>query len=396
MFWGRIEVTQSGGSRNENGPADAEPSPNLAALQPCGQNLSGLCACVNTHLGQTDDTAPSNAVACLSFAEARDAALAWRDGLVRREARLEAPTTVREAAESYLAWRRQNRKQAVDAESVIRAHVLPAFADRTIVSLTTPELQRWVEQLAATPRRIRSNGNGPAHAPAPVGADEARARRATANRIWANARAIFSHAFKDGHVKDDAAWRRVRRFRNVDEPRIRFLTDAEARALLKACPDDLAALVRGALLTGCRFGELVALRCHDMNIATKQVYIAVAKSGKARYVPLSPQGLTFFRKLVRNRKPDALVFLKADGTAWGKNHHVKEFAKAAKQAKIAAVSFHELRHTYASALARAGVDLLTISKLLGHADTRVTSRHYAHLADASLGAAVLKLPAWGL
>jgi integrase len=60
-----------------------------------------------------------------------------------------------------------------------------------------------------------------------------------------------------------------------------------------------------------------------------------------------------------------------------------------------AISFHELRHTYASHLAQAGVDLLTISKLLGHADTRVTSRHYAHLADKTLAEAVTKLPSFG-
>jgi integrase len=57
-----------------------------------------------------------------------------------------------------------------------------------------------------------------------------------------------------------------------------------------------------------------------------------------------------------------------------------------------AISFHELRHTFASHLAQAGVDLLAISKLLGHADTRITARHYAHLADKTLTAAVTRMP----
>lgn len=60
-----------------------------------------------------------------------------------------------------------------------------------------------------------------------------------------------------------------------------------------------------------------------------------------------------------------------------------------------AVAFHELRHTYASHLAQAAVDLLTISKLLGHADTRITAKHYAHRADKTLAAAVTKLPSFG-
>ena len=57
-------------------------------------------------------------------------------------------------------------------------------------------------------------------------------------------------------------------------------------------------------------------------------------------------------------------------------------------------AFHKLRHTYASHLAQAGVDLPTISKLLGHSDTRIASKHYAHLADKTLAAAVTKLPSF--
>ena len=56
-------------------------------------------------------------------------------------------------------------------------------------------------------------------------------------------------------------------------------------------------------------------------------------------------------------------------TKFVKNNHVISLLEACKMAKIEpSISFHELRHTYASMLAQLGVDLLTISKLLGHAD----------------------------
>jgi integrase len=352
---------------------------------------------INRLIGSADDRAAANGVSTLSYAQAREAALRWRDSLVRTKAGIEAPITVAEAAALYVAWRKENRKQAVDAESVINAHILPAFGDRIVASLTKTELQDWLEKVAATPARLRvKNGIKAArHAPAPVGADAVRARRATANRCWANFRAVLGYAFKKGRVKDDAPWRQVERFRNVDEPRIRFLTDAEAHALIAHCSPDLGRLVRGALSTGCRFGELTALRVGDVNLATKQVYIALAKGGKPRHIPLNDDGVAFFRDVIRDRDAQALVFVKADGQSWKKNHHVRALGEAAERAKIAPVGFHQLRHSYASALARAGVDLLTISKLLGHADTRITSRHYAHLCDASLSAAVTKLPSWG-
>jgi site-specific recombinase XerD len=66
--------------------------------------------------------------------------------------------------------------------------------------------------------------------------------------------------------------------------------------------------------------------------------------------------------------------------------------EACHHAKIVpAIGFHELRHTYASLLAQASADLLTISKLLGHADTRITSCHYAHLCDKTLANTVNRL-----
>ena len=90
------------------------------------------------------------------------------------------------------------------------------------------------------------------------------------------------------------------------------------------------------------------------------------------------------------------MFTRADGKPWGKNHQVRPLAETCTTAKIAPpITFHELRHTYASTLAQRGIDLLTLSKLLGHADTRITSRHYAHLCDDSLRIAVQQLPAFG-
>lgn len=348
-------------------------------------------------LGNADDFQAANGADVLTFFQAQDKARALADQAKSDAGIVTKPVTVAEAAERYLAWYREHRRAVRTTEKAINAHILPALGARPVHALTTVELRTWLEKLASQPARLRSGRLATKRnfRAAPKTADEKRARRATANRILSILKAILNRAFHDGRVADDAAWRKVKPFPKVDQPRIRFLTDAEAVRLVNACPADLRALVRAALLTGARFGELSAMRAQDVSLRNAQVYIAHSKSGRPRYIPLNPEGVELFRELLAGKTGDALIFTHADGRAWGQNHHVRPLREACKAAKIRpAVAFHELRHTYASHLAQAGVDLLTISKLLGHADTRITSKHYAHLADRTLANAVARLPSF--
>lgn len=264
-----------------------------------------------------------------------------------------------------------------------------------LADLTTPKLRAWLKALATRPAKVRSKKDKPRFRAAPKTGEEKRARRATANRILNVLKAILNRAFHDGLAADDIPWRKVKPFAKADEARIRFLTDAEAVRLINACPKDLRALVQAALLTGARYGELTAMQVQDVDLRAERIYIHQSKSGRPRHIPLNPEGAALFRELVKGKTGGALVFARSDGLAWGKNYHVRPLIAACGNAKIQpGVAFHELRHTYASHLAQVGVDLLTISKLLGHADTRITSKHYAHLADKTLAAAVTKLPSF--
>lgn len=348
-------------------------------------------------LGTADDHGTANGADVLTFAQAQKAAHALDDQAKRDEGVITHPITVSEAAEHYLKWFRQHRKSVKETEHTIDAHILPTLGDRRVSTLKAPELRTWLNDLAAQPARLRGSRLGLPRRfkAAPKTEDQKRARKATANRILSVLKAILNKAFQDGLTADDSEWRKVLPFEKADEARIRFLNDAEGVRLVNACPADLRALVRAALLTGARYGELVGLRARDVSVRGAQVYIAPAKSGRSRYVPLNPEGVQLFRDVATGKTGDDLIFVRNDGTAWGKNHHVRPLAEACKTAKVRpAIAFHELRHTYASHLAQAAVDLLTISKLLGHADTRITSKHYAHLADKTLAAAVVKLPSF--
>jgi integrase len=193
-------------------------------------------------------------------------------------------------------------------------------------------------------------------------------------------KAALNYAWRDGYVATDEEWRKVKPFRGVDAPKIRYLELAECQRLINACEPDFRKLVRAALLTGCRYGELVRLAANDFNSTQGTVYIGEAKNGKPRYVPLTEEGISFFEEQTAGRLGNEHIFLRSDGEAWGVSHQSRRLKDACKIAEIEpAISFHVLRHTYGSLLASKGVPLQVIAELLGHSDTRVTSRHYAHL-----------------
>jgi integrase len=346
-----------------------------------------------------DDREKSDGETVLDFFQAQDKAREMAGEVRAIAGVITKPLTVADAAARYLRWYEEHRRAYRETEHTVRAHIFPAFGDRLVSELKTREIQDWLNKLAVTPARKRTGrfSDRQQFRKKATAMDEKRARRATANRILTVLKAILNKAFGDELVNDDKAWRKVKPFKGADEAVIRFLTAAQSTRLINACSADLRPLVSAALLTGARYSELANMKAADFNRDTATIYIRPSKSGKGRHVPLNNEGLTFFSELAIGKSGDSLLFTKTDGSPWGKNHHVRPLLHACRIAKIEpAVTFHELRHTYASLLAQGGVELLTISKLLGHADTRITARHYAHLCDRTLANAVkAHLPSFG-
>ena len=173
------------------------------------------------------------------------------------------------------------------------------------------------------------------------------------------------------------AWRRARGYRE--------------RPALRSYTDHLTPLVLVALNTGLRFGELTALTWADVSLVEALVTVRAegAKSGKARYVPLNSEAV----QVLTTWKPEGAGM--ADRVFPGKDgEHLEDiktaWAKLLTNAKVTAFRFHDCRHTFASKLVQAGVDLNTVRELLGHADIKMTLR-YAHLAPEHKAAAVAKL-----
>ena len=349
-------------------------------------------------LGQADDTQDANGVDILNYFQAQEAAKKFATDYKMAQGILSGPLTVEEAAKHYLEWFKEHRKSYKDTVSTVEAHILPHFGKKLVSELKSNDIKAWLNKLATQPSRRRTRpGLKQAFAEKPVTDEGKRARKASANRILTVLKAILNKAFADDLASDDKEWRKVKPFENADEPITRFLTEAESIRLVNASRPDFAPLVKAALFTGARYGELSRMLAENFNPDTGMVYIRPSKSGKARYIPLSAEGQDFFKTQAMGKKRTDPMFTKENGEVWGKSHHIRDMKEACRNARIEPpIGFHELRHTYASLLAQAGADLLTISKLLGHADTRITSRHYAHLCDKTLSNTVKNLlPGFG-
>ena len=349
-------------------------------------------------LGTADDYADANGETILSFGQAQAKALKRHKEIQQAGGIIKSATTVQEAADYYLEWFRAHSKSIATTENTIKAHILPTFGETRLTELKTEKIKAWQTRLATKAARKRTrNGAAVAHRAKPETDDEKRSRKSTANRILTVFKAMLNKAYEDGLVSTNDAWKRVKPFADVDEPVIRFLKPEEATRLINACPEDFRRLIKAALVTGARYSELAGMKVEDYSPDTRQIFIRPSKSGKGRHVPLTMEGAALFTTCTDGKIGDSLIFQRKDGVAWGKNYQVRPLLEACNVARITpSVGFHELRHTYASFLANAGADLLTISKLLGHADTRITSRHYAHLCDKTLRNAVEKyLPELG-
>jgi integrase len=202
-------------------------------------------------------------------------------------------------------------------------------------------------------------------------------------------RAALNHAFRDDLVASDAAWRKVKSFKGVDSARVRYLTVAQARRLVNATDSEFRPLVQAALQTGCRYSELARLEVPDFNPDSGTLAIRRSKSGKARHVVLTDEGVFFFRQLTAGRAGSEIMLRKANGEAWRASHQLRPTVQACMHAKIdPPVSFHALRHTWASHAVMNGVPLLVVAKNLGHADTRMVEKHYGHLAPSYIADAI--------
>jgi integrase len=340
---------------------------------------------LQTRLGKADDVAAADGVSVFSHEQAKDAARRFARS-TQVGASASPALTVNDALDRYLEARAtEGMKSVRDAEIRASAHIRPKLGKARVAELTVDRVRRWRDELAKAPKRLRTGKHAERRNVQKVDPNDAEAmrkRRDTANRTLTLLKAALNWARDQRLADDDTAWRLVKAFRNTSGARVRFLDMDEQRALLENCSGAIRNLVAAALMTGARFGELSRLTARDLDPDNGSVFIAESKAGKSRHVPLTTGGLAFFRQLAEGRKSTDHLLTQESGQPWRKSTYHREFRAAVGRAGLGRLTLHELRHSYASTMVRAGAPLIVVGQALGHADTRMAEKHYAHLAPS--------------
>ncbi|MBU1181375.1 MAG: tyrosine-type recombinase/integrase [Proteobacteria bacterium] len=199
--------------------------------------------------------------------------------------------------------------------------------------------------------------------------------KSTVNRYLAILKRLYNIAIEWGYAKENPV-RRIKFYSEADCMKERILTAEEEDRLLEAASAHLKPILIVALNTGMRRGEILKLTWDRVDIEKEQIFINKTKSGKPRIVDMNSTLISLFTQLRSRDAAGGYVFLNPK-TGKPFNKVQKSFDGACERTGIQDLRFHDLRHTFASRLIAAGVDLIRVKELLGHSTVRITER-YTH------------------
>ena len=345
-------------------------------------------------LAEADDVRDADGETILSFDQADAAARRWFESVSTGGGRRTAHT-VGDALDAYVKG--FSGKSLAKTKARIEAVIRPALGHEKLAKLSRKTISDWHRERAGAPAMLRTRKGASVRNIRPAVTDDAvRARRATANRDLTVLKAALNRFAEDHPGLPVHAWRDVKPFKGVDGAKLRYLSDDEARRLVNACDPQFRPMVQAALLTGAGYGELAGLKVADVDLQAGTIFMPYTKGGKARFVYLEGEGKQLFERAVSGKSGDAFVFCRASGQRWNASQQSRYLHSASTNGNvIPRAGFHDLRRTYGARLAIKGTPMTVIAEALGHADERITRRHYAHLSPSYV-ATVIRQGAAGL
>ncbi|MCW1431883.1 tyrosine-type recombinase/integrase [Novosphingobium sp. JCM 18896] len=308
----------------------------------------------------------------ISFDDARKRAKIFRSEVVlggnpvTQKAERKAIPTYGELADQHIADAKTYLKRPENIEQVIEGHIRPRWGHLRLSEITQQAIASWLAEKLAS-------GLSPA---------TIEKIRITFNRSFELAAKWGIPGGQVNPVKGVAR-------RKYSNARQRYLTTDQAKSLHKAVEassnTQLRYIVGLLLLTGARKSELMLAKWEHIDLERKAWFIPDTKTGAPRHVPLSQAAISLIEQLPKFEKCDWLL----------PNPDTKEpfvsikraWDTARKDAGLAGLRLHDLRHSAASFMINAGIDLYAVGRILGHADHKSTMR-YSHLANDTLLKAV--------
>lgn len=276
------------------------------------------------------------------------------------------------AEKDYLAWAEQHHKDLMNERLRVRV-LTDYFAGRTLAHVSQIAVERFKADYLKTPTR-----HGWPRSPR------------TVNGVLGTLSCILSRAVEHKYLRENVCLR-VRKLEVEEYPYRRLTADAE-EALLSAAeagPGYLKPMIRLALWTGFRQGELIELRKSAVDFAGNRVHVVNPKwrrdPRKAEGNPMSAEVRELLSGLCHAAAGEHL-FTDDAGRRLSRKQVDGVFRRACGRAGLSGFRFHDLRHEYGSRLGDADVNLKKIARLMGHSDTKMTER-YVHPDEGGLLAA---------
>jgi integrase len=306
----------------------------------------------------------TKAQAEVAFRQAREQATASVPRAQRR-------TLAEVGAELIRAKRVAGRKPATleSYDYWLRIHVVPFFGHQDVAKINREDVQRFDAELESKGLAPKSRAHG-----------------------LAAMHSLIEFAITEGWASGENPVKRVPKPASpIADADVHFLEPEEIEALLRAVPDDALGRVERAMyltaaMTGMRQGELLALRWRDVDWPGRRIRVrrnfvrgqfGTPKSKRSsRTVPMEDRVAGELDRLFQDsatQSDDDLVFAHpATGKPIDRSRLLKRFKAALRRAEVREVRFHDLRHTFGTRMAAAGVPMRTLQGFMGHRDFQTT------------------------
>jgi integrase len=285
--------------------------------------------------------------------------------------------TFADAAAEYLRYAEHDRgcqpSTLQGYRSAIGAHLLPAFGELPVESITTEGIERWIATVGRSPR--------------------------TRNKLLILLHGILGRARKLYRLPGNAV-AGVERFPQRRSGDIEVFSPEEVMALVRAADSEQdAAIYLTAAFTGLRRGELLALHWRDIDFTGSVIRVrgsfaggalTTPKSGRVRSVPMASEvARALAKRSARgsSTEDDDLVFVGELGTYLDGSALRRRYERALARAGLRRLRFHDLRHTFGTRMI-AKADIRRVQEWMGHADIQTTMK-YLHYAPREEDAALV-------